>query len=137
MTSKYSSLYKDIYSVFALAGWTATGIKTFPENYVTTGVGNEYIRVNILAGSDNSAKAHNAVAGVVIIDIFVPAGGGSLRVTAIADELDAYLAGNSLSTTSYGNTQFLSSTLINLGNDTANPSLFRSKYSIPFNYFGV
>jgi len=132
---KYASLYKDVYSVFGAAGWLAESIKTFPENFVGTVVGDEYIRIFVLP----SGKGENwrSVSGLVMIDIFIPAGGGTSRIAQIADKLDKYLAGQSFSVTANGKTSFFSSNLSVLGNDKDNPSLYRASYSIPFNYFGV
>jgi len=126
---KYSSLYQAIYSIFATNGWKAEAIPTFPTNFVGSGV-DEYIRISIVASGDADIKS---ATGQVIIDIFYPAGGGSLRAITIADKLDKYLAGKTVNSA----IQFFSSTLTEIGNDTANASLYRSKYSIPFNYFGV
>lgn len=135
--SKYTSLEADVFSIFASAEWQAEGIKTFPGNFTGSIVGNEYIRVSLVASNENNANIPRSVAGVLMIDIFIPAGQGPARAAAIADTLDKYLAGKNLKTTSYGNTQFSSSSLSPRGHDSANPSLFRSVYSIPFNFFGV
>lgn len=132
---KYSAIYKDVYSVFAMIGWATEGIKTFPENFVGTNVGDTYIRVSVLP--NGKGVNWRSASGLVMIDIFVPAGGGTQAIAQIADKLDKYLAGNTFKATSNGQTSFFASTLATLGNDKANPSLYRASYSIPFNYFGV
>lgn len=136
---KYSTLQSDIFKLFGTNSWKNENITTQPENY-TANSDNEFIRVSIVA-SNNGVKSYGvtgkSVAGQVIIDIFTPAGGGPDRATQIADKLDSYLAGQILSSTSNGKTAFGESTLISIGNDRDNPSLYHSIYSIPFNFFGV
>jgi hypothetical protein len=133
---KYLDLQADIFSVFASVAWTAENIKTFPVNYVGVG-GAEYIRVDVVASGDSQVNLPYSSAGLIIIDIFTSAGDGPTRASTIADKLDSYLAGKTLKTTSNGSTQFMSSSLVNLGNDKDNPSLSHSKFSIPFTFFGV
>jgi len=135
MADKYASLSKSIYDVFATSAWTAENITTYPENF--TGTATEYIRVAILASRESNDQRLGSVAGQMIIDIFIPAGGGTSRTSQIADKLDQYLVGKTLPVSGKGNTQFGDSNLINLGIDKDNTSLYRSSYSIPFNYFGV
>lgn len=130
----YENLHKDIFSVFGAAGWVAESITTFPENFTGAVSSREYIRIKILANTEGLNIS--SIAGLLMIDIFVPAGGGPLRSSQIADRLDAYLVGRSLHLSS-GHTQFWRSSLSNFGLDTDNASLFRSIYSIPFNHFGV
>ena len=132
---KYSSVFKDVYSVFATIGWSTEGVKTFPSNFVGSVANDTYIRVNVIP-SGNGAN-WRSVSGLVMIDIFVPAGGGTQLIAQIADKLDKYLAGQSFNSTANGKTSFNASTLSVLGNDKDNPSLYRASYSIPFNYFGV
>jgi hypothetical protein len=134
---KFSSLNADIYSVFAQSAWIAENIKTFPENYVGTSVGNEYIRVSIVASSYDKLGSFQSVNGQLIIDIFTPAGEGVSRTNTIADKLDDYLIGKQILVPPDGNTQFGNSTLTFLGNDKANPSLYRASYSLSFNHYGI
>lgn len=132
---KYSSIYKDVYSVFATTEWTNEGIKTFPSNFVGKVENNTYIRVDVVFGG--KGVNWRSVSGLVMIDIFVPAGYGTKAIAQIADKLDKYLAGQTYKNTSNGQTMFGSSNMSVLGNDKDNPSLYRASYSIPFNYFGV
>lgn len=134
---KYSSLQSDIFSIFGTIGWKTEGVFTMPSNFVASDAGDEYIRVSIVANGDNKANPLNSVSGQLLIDIFTPAGFGPNRTNLIADKLDKYLAGKLIQTTSGGNTQLAGSTLALLGNDSANPSLYRSIYTIVFNYFGI
>lgn len=133
---KYADLQKDVFSVFASSAWLAENIKTFPQNYVGPG-GAEFIRVNILANGYSQVNLPYSTAGLIIIDIFTPAGDGPTRASTIADKLDSYLAGKMLITTLNGNTQFLASSMQSLGNDKDDPSLYHSKFSIPFTFYGV
>ena len=135
--AKYTDAYSDVYSVFATPAWVAEGIKTIPDNFTTTGLGNEFIRLSVITGGHfGQINIPASVQGQLIIDIFVPAGEGLKRLAAIADKLDGYLVRQSFTTSSNGTTQFGVSAMNPLGNDPANASLFRGSYSISFNYFG-
>ena len=129
---KYASLEKEVFAVFDLAGWKALSIPTFPLNFITSVVGNKYVRVGILANGQGINMS--SVAGIMMIDIFIPAGYGPSVASAIADNLDTYLVGKSL-TTDTGITQCGNSSLTHIGQDKANAALHRSIYSIPFNYY--
>lgn len=132
---KYTNLEKDIFSLFANAAWTAEVIKTFPSNFVTVNAGEEFIRINILPNGFGINL--NSTSGVLLIDIFTLAGNGTKRTSLIADKLDSYLVGKTLSTESKTVTQFANSALSYSGQDVDNPTLFRATYSIPFNFFGA
>lgn len=130
---KYSDLQNDAFSVFNSNAWKAENIKTFPDNFVAIGQGSEFIRVSIISRSPSVNL--DSVAGVFIIDIFTSAGNGPKQAALIADKLDQYLVGKNISTQSGAGTQLLYSTLDSRGLDKDNPTLFRSVYTIPFNYF--
>lgn len=132
---KYTGLQEDIFSVFATPEWKAEKIKTFPVNFVTVNQGNEFIRVAIV--SSGAGINLSSVSGTFIVDIFTPAGNGPKQASLIADKLDQYLVGKSLSTNSGAVTQLTSSSFDVGRPDRDNPALFRSTYTIPFNYFGV
>lgn len=132
--SKYASIETDLFSIFDSAAWKFENVKTFPENFTQTGNVKEFIKISIIP---SSTEQKNIVRGILNIDIFIEAGLGSSRATIIADKLDKYLAETTLTTTLNGNTQLFSSSLATVGLDTVNKSLFRYKYVIPFNYFGV
>lgn len=132
---KYTTLQNDVFSVFSLSEWEAENVRTFPSDFVAVNAGTEYIRVNVIP---NGAGINNeSTAGILVIDIFVAAGSGPSRTNVIADKLDAYLQGKSLSTTEGILTQFFSSSLAAIGKDKENPALYRSSYTIPFKSFGV
>jgi hypothetical protein len=89
---KYTALQSDVYSVFAKPAWLTEGIKTIPENYLATALGNEYLRVNLVTSSNlGYANLTGSLSGQIIVDIFVKAGDGLNRTAVIADKLDTYL----------------------------------------------
>ena len=132
---KYSALQNDIFSVFNSPAWKAENVKTFPADFIAINAGNEYLRVNVIAGTIGINR--RSVSGILIIDIFTPAGLGPKRANLIADKLDSYLENKSVSLSADATTQFGTSVLTPLGTDRDNPSLSRSSYEIPFNFFGV
>lgn len=132
---KYQNLEKDIFSVFSSSAWKAEKITTTPNNVQLSNNGDEFIRVSIIP---NGVGLYlNSISGVVIIDIFISAGKGPNRALLIADKLDQYLVGESLSTQDRAVTQFYKSSVQPIGIDAANATLYRSSYTIPFSYFGV
>lgn len=134
---KYASLEADVYSVFGTVTWKAENILTLPDNFEGSNKGSEWIRVSILpSGTLEGSTSLYSVKGLVMIDIFTPAGGTPKRASQIADKLDTYLAGKVLVTGQGGSTQFFTSTLMRHGLDDDNPSLFHCTYTIPFSYFG-
>jgi hypothetical protein len=127
---KYSQVQVDIFSIFNSSSWKAENIKTLPQNFIAMNSGNEFLRINIIpAGAGINVRS---VSGIIIVDIFTPAGTGPKRSLLIADKLDSYLQGKSIPSEK-GNTQFQSSSFRTIGVDKDNPSLFRSNYEIPFN----
>lgn len=131
---KYSNLQDDIFSVFASVGWGAENIKTYPSNFLAVNPGTEFLRVSILPSREGLNLKSSS--GLMMVDIFVPAGKGPTRANEISDKLDSYLVGKSLSTAG-GVTQLTKSYLNVIGQDKDNPSLFRVTYTVPFNYFEV
>lgn len=132
--NKYSAYLNDIFSIFATTAWKNENIKTYPDNYIQVNAGQEFVRVHsLLSGTDQN----NIMSGILIAEIFIPAGSGPSRAYSIADKLDNYLAGKTIATALNGNTQLFSSSLATLGADPINKGLHRYKYTIPFNYFGV
>lgn len=131
---KYNELQKDIFSIFGTQTWKDENIKTVPSNYSGAALGNEYIRITIIPGREGLNLTSSA--GVLSIDIFTPAGDGPNRASLIADKLDEFLIGKHISA-NLNATQMGRSTLQPFGVDKDNPALYRSIYSITFNYFGV
>lgn len=131
---KYEALQRGVFSIFGSPEWLAENIKTFPANFIEVNPGKEFLRVSVLP----KGKGLNllSAAGVLIIEIYTSVGNGPLRSTLIADKLDKYLSGKSIPT-SEGNTQLGISAFSPEGIDKADASLYRSLYTIPFNYFGV
>lgn len=132
---KYETLEIDVFSVFDSTDWKAEAIKTYPANFVAVNPGNEYIRVMIIpSGGGMNLRS---LSGVIIVDIFTPAGNGPRRTSTIADKLDQYFVGKSFSSQAGATTQLGKSSLQPIGVDKDNSALYRSTYTIPFNYFGV
>lgn len=121
--------------MFNSSAWKSEGIKTYPNNFLVVDSTSEYIRVTAVPSGKGADV--NSVSGVFIVDIFVSAGNGPKQTSFIADKLDEYLVGKSLSTSAGGVTQFQNSSLQFNGQDKDTPTLYRSTYTIPFNYFGA
>jgi hypothetical protein len=130
---RYTALDNDIFSVFGSAGWLSENIPTYPDNFVAA-TGGKYVRICVIPG--NSGVNINSLSGVLMVDIFVSVGSVT-DTSSIADALDTHLLGRSVTLVSGAVTQFLSSFLGKGSKDSDNPSLFRTTYSIPFNYFGA
>lgn len=131
---KFVGVEKDIFSVFATPAWVAENIKTFPSNYITVNSGKEFIRVSVIPSGYGINRT--STKGILMIDIFIPAGGGTRRAFEIADALDSYLVNKAIThLTDTAQTQFGFSSISPNGVDKDNPSLYRVTYSITFNYF--
>ena len=130
----YASLDANVFSIFGKDEWKAEKVKTYPSNFIAVNAGKEYIRVSIIP----SGSGVNLVSksGILIIDIFTTAGNGPKAASLIADKLDKYLQGKSVSSNGTV-TQFLSSSLSPAGIDSENKTLSRSTFTIPFNHFGA
>jgi len=132
---KYAQVDSNILALFGTSKWVAENIKTYPENFIKIGTPEEFIRVSIIA-SGNGINL-KSVSGILLIDIFTKAGDGPKRPSTIADKLDSYLSGKSLSAVSGTVVQFQSSTISRGKVDIDNSALFHKTYTIPFNYFEV
>jgi len=132
---KYANLQKDIFSIFDLATWRAQLIKTYPSNFIASDSGNEFIRISIIPGGTGINL--NSISGILIVDIYIDSGSGPNRGAVIADKLDQFLVGKSVSLTNGAVTQFDNSAMSPIGTDKDNPTIYQFAYSIPFNYFGV
>jgi hypothetical protein len=132
---KYIDLQNDLFSLFNGASWKAENIKTYPNNFVAVNSSNEFIRMTAIPNGEGLNL--NSSSGILNIEIFTSAGNGPKRASIIADKLDDYLVGKSLSTVQNNVTQFMNSAMDHLGPDEDNSALHRSIYSIPFNHFGV
>jgi hypothetical protein len=133
--TKYQSLESGVFAVFNSSEWSSENIKTVPGNFVAKDTGDEFIAVSIIPGGE-SVNA-NSSTGLVMIDIYIPAGKGPRRASLIADKLDTHLLRRDV-VSSTGRVQFpRASSLAFPGRDEQNPALFRATYSIPFNFFGA
>lgn len=132
--SRYEKLKDAVFSVFDSTDWKSKGISTVPDNFVQSET-SKYVRLNVIP-SGNGVNL-TSLAGLLIVDVFTAAGEGPSEYLAIADTLDSFLVGKSVSTDSGSVLQFKSSNLQPVGVDTDNSTLYRVKYTIPFNLFGV
>jgi len=133
--SKYTSLINDVFSIFSTEEWGLEGINAVPSNFVPDGL-EEFARVSVIPSS--FGVNFQSISGVLIATIFVPAGYGPKRYMEIADTLDRYLVGKTVTLSSGGSTQFTnSSSLRALGEDQKMPTFYAAEYTIPFSYFGV
>ena len=131
----YSLLKDDIYGVFASTPWVSAGYKAYPSNYNgTIDTSNTFIRVSILPGKAtlNAFRFKKTFSGLLILSIFVKAGEGDKTLFTVADALDSFFQGKTLT----NGTQFGPSTLSTLGLDPTDDSLYRGDYSINFKAYG-
>ncbi len=131
---KFETLESAVYSIFSSVAWTAENIKVYPSNYVPSGSGKEFLIVHVIPSG--AADRLNSVSGIIIIDIFTASGSGPKQASILSDKLDKYLLGKSIK--SGKTTTFCSSSsLVHNGADKDNPALFRSIYTINFNFYGA
>lgn len=131
----YNSLKSDVYDVFASTAWTATGIKAYPVNYSgTIDSSGSFVRISILPGKAglDAFSFKKRFNGLLVLSIFVKAGNGDNDLFTIADTLDSFFQGKTL----INGTQFGASTIMSLGFDSADKSLYRGDYKIQFNSYG-
>jgi hypothetical protein len=134
---KYTNMTKDIFLVFGSDSWKAENIKTYPSDFTTLKSGDEFIRVTVIPSGRQAANPLQSSSGMLMVEIFTPAGSGPNRTNAIADKLDTYLVGKTFKSSESGTTQFGPSYLSGGGLDQVNPNLYRVVYTNHFNYFGV
>lgn len=130
---KYKRALDDIYSIFDSTAWKANNIPTFPENY--KGEALKFIVVNCVfsGGAINGFS----ISGVILVDIYTEANKGPLEAITIADLLDELLNEKAVYKDAKFNTQFFNSSLVSVGVDSGNPTLYRHTYSIPFSHYGA
>jgi len=131
---KLDSAVDDIFSFFGSFQWTSENIATYPQNFVKTSGVSEFIRLNVILGPLNINRS--SATGILKIEIYTVAGQSVDRAIAIGDKLNSYLENKTI-----GRVQFTSSSLYHLDDATnriyEDPTLFKSIYSINFNFFGV
>jgi hypothetical protein len=133
--NKYSNALSATLSLFGTTAWTDVGVKAYPANFAKQEIAGEYIRIQCMT----SGKGLNllSVNGFIIIQIYTPAGDGPMRPYEIAGYLDTLLVGKTSEDTDGGTLQLSASAFSTIGLDKVDPTLYASKYTIPFNYFGV
>ena len=131
---KYHDALSTVFSIFDTPGWKFENIKTFPSNFNLKNAGDRFIRIDVVP----SGRGINlrSVSGILAVDIFTAAGSGPKDALLIADALDKFLVGKTIDTPQ-GSVQLFNSSYAPRGLDVANPTLSKSVYSIPFNFYGV
>jgi hypothetical protein len=132
---KYTALEKDIFDLVERTMSIVPALKVYPSNFADSSPESQFVRVTVIPGGNGLNL--KSISGLLIADIYVPAGSGPRGTSLLADGLDSQLVGKSLKTTTEGVTQFGNSNLRPVGIDKDNPTLYRSTYTIPFNFFGV
>jgi hypothetical protein len=133
---KFIDLQTELFNIIE-ANKSAFGtVKVYPANFVSVNPGNNFLRVTVIpTGPGINLRS---VSGLVTVDIYVPVGEGPKSTSLIADQMDTYLVGKSFNTLgNNGTLQFSNSSLAPGTIDRDSPGLYRSTYSIPFNFFGV
>ena len=131
----YNALKDDIYGVFASPAWNNTGYKAYPQNYSgKVNYTKPVVRINIIPGKADldAFSFKKSFTGLLILSIFVKAGDGDKALFNIAETLDSFFEGKTLT----NGTQFGPSTLSTLGLDPADNTLYRGDYSINFKAYG-
>ncbi len=132
---KFASLEKDIFDLIEANKAAFSSFKIYPSNFVSVNPGNKFLRVTVIpTGPGINLKS---VSGILSVDIYLPVGEGPRNTSLTADQIDTYLVGKSYSTSGNGTLQFGNSSLAPGSIDRDSPSLYRSTYTIPFNFYGV
>jgi len=127
---KLNTAIDNVFSFFGSANWTDENIATFPQNFVNTSGLNEFIRVNIILSPLPINRG--SASGLLKIEIFTEAGRSIDRAVEIADTLNLHLENKFV-----GQCQFTGSSFYNSNLEEDNSTLYRSLYTINFNFFGV
>lgn len=130
---RYTQIMEQVFSIFGSSQWALENVKTHPENYVISGEVSSFIRVQIIPGSQG--KNIKSVSGIIAIDIFTAIGEGPKASLNIADKLDKFLCGKSISLPGMASLQMSSSTLGPLKPDKDNKAIAKQLYSIPFTFW--
>jgi len=129
---KYLNIDTRIFSIFGSDAWLSESVKTYPCNFIKLDSTVPYIRISIIPSGIGVNK--NSVSGVLIADIFIPNGSGPKAASTIADKLDTHLINKTFEIAEGVSTQFFNSTHSLVGTDVDNSALYRTTYTIPFNY---
>jgi hypothetical protein len=132
--ASYSDIISDLDTIFASSSWTGHNIATYPVNVAPTAVkASEYIVIELLPTKpiDEEYGNSNQVAGLIIMQIYVPVNTGPRRVYEISDLLDEVLQKKQIG----ASLQTGSSACDVKGNDPDNPSLFRADYNLRFSSY--
>jgi len=129
--SKYVNAQRDIEGAFASSTWTSNNIATYPVNFNIPANVSEFVKIEVLPLATLSDYRRFGITGLAIVQVYVPANKGTLRLLEIADLVDTVLQNKTLGTgTSTGD-----SVVQVLGQDRDNPNLFRGDYQVTFKQY--
>lgn len=131
--SQYTSLISEVEGAFASQEWLENSIAVYPINFNDPNRPNEFVIVEVLPSKPLMSEFGGSlqVAGLIIVQIYVPANSGSRRLYEISDLLDKIMQKKVINV----NIQTESSTLDVKGVDSDDPGLFRGDYSVRFNSY--
>lgn len=136
--SKFLQVQDDIFSIFGSAEWEAQGIKVYPREFTiieTALHGDCVLRISILQNREGINL--KSLEGLLMIEIYTLKSKGPKIIVETADILDAFLVGKTLSTYLGLSTQFFNSTLGLSQEDSVNPRMVSTLYSITFQHNGA
>ena len=129
--ARLESITSDIFSIFGSLEWTTLGIPTYPQNFVNNDSLDEFVRVSFAIGP--GASSVTASQGLMKVEIYTPVGQSIDRAVEIGENLN-----NLFERLTIGGLQFMHPELSHTNQEfEEDPTLFRSLYSISFNYYGV
>jgi hypothetical protein len=126
----YTQIISGVEALFASSDWTNNNVKAFPADYNGNRDLPEFVTISVLLS--NSEKQYGggkgATEGMFYLEIYTASGQGQRRPFEIADMLDSLLEMKTL----LGAVETQTSTVGNPATDTANDSLSRTEYLVPF-----
>ena len=129
--SKYVNIQRDIEEVFATSSWTQHNIATYPTNYPSRKKDDEFLKIEVLPLATLSDYGRFGVSGLAIIQVYIPANKGSMRLLEIADLIDTVLQNQQLERGTMTGDSYVQI----LGQDADNPNLFRGDYQVTFKQY--
>jgi len=132
--ASYSQIIADLEAVFGDSSWTGHGVEAYPSNYAPLAgtKPNEYLVIELLTSDvEEVYGADRELRGLIIVQIYVPAGKGTRRVYEISDLLDGVLQKKELGSSIQTGTSFCDIK----GNDVDDPALFRADYTLRFSSY--
>jgi hypothetical protein len=129
--ASYSEIIVEVESKFGSVAWTSNDIKTYPADYNGDKAIPEYITISLVIGKSDRryGGGKGPQRGALICEIYTPSGQGQRRSFEISDLIDDLLENKRLETSGVDfSTSFVGTPAV----DTANLSLSRAIYTLPF-----